>query len=176
MFVPLPVQLLPSFFFKVGGFYLGRWWWWRTNVTRHRTNTAQTWVMEHGPNRRPGLQKPSHPDPVRGFTTVAPTAAHSPHDLKNPPPVPWCPIPEDTQTGPVSHVRVLWADNVRAVWMAFKSHTCTHTNTIESFPSRVCPALTSKSVQSEKRTTAALKDHHALSFTHPQTRTAHTYS
>lgn len=108
--------------------------------------------------------------------TVAPTAAHSPHDLKNPPPVPWCPIPEDTQTGPVSHVRVLWADNVRAVWMAFKSHTCTHTYTIESFPSRVCPALTSKSVQSEKRTTAALKDHHALSFTHPQTRTAHTYS
>lgn len=34
VFVPLSVQLLPSFFFffNVGGFYLGRWWWWRANV------------------------------------------------------------------------------------------------------------------------------------------------
>ena len=89
---------------------------------------------------------------------MARTEARGPHDPRNPPPVPWCPLPKDTGRSRVHSCGLTMSELCR--WLL--NHTRARTR-----PCLSCFDLL-ESVQSEKQTTAALKGLHALTFTRAQ--------
>lgn len=162
------------------GFYCGRFLFRQVmvvqgNVPHHRTNTAQKWLMELSPKRCPGLWNPSHPDPVKAFTMQQwhkqKLTAHMTPRIHH-----RCPGVRYQRTRRQVPCPFLWPDNVRAVLMAFKSHTRTHAHEhcwVITLPCLSCFDLQVCSVG--KRTTAALKDLQRFFHTFSHTRTAHTY-